>query len=1330
MELQPQQQQEKDTKTLLENKEEEASSVVEVVPAKSKDSCADKPEKDDGGSAIDSAGPSSIGDPGPSSCSETTHDTSGKEEESFPSVFISHASINISGSNPDISESEKLRKATARAEIGEREGSASKGNIDSFTIPQRVVVHRVCSDSRIGEGEGFHSSKLAFYTADGSFSSSLKALGLSVNNGGSRSGSMKNKNRQKQGSSSSEQLSSKEKVNNNASAPTTSEVVKKRSQTSNKGCDPRGNGVELAGESGSGTSSNVCGGGVNKYIDILPPIEQSISESKTEHPSTSEGEETLAEDVVDDEEELLDEYDEQSKSLDCQLDFDAAVTELLLRPEKKARYKDSATWTQEDDMPSPLSDLSPVASPRRKKESNRNFHRELDRETGHSHNSLLEQYHHYLLEQQQHKQPQAHRHSRGGSGSKSGGSGSQHHHHAHHSQQHHSHQNPKSSIVGIHQGNLKSQSHAHPHHPHQSQTQVPLQAECFTVSSQLLSREAKLYENVPATQGELETLEILLASGGSGDSNYPPSGGSGSGGGASNTTASTSNTSGTSGQSHKTSSHGNNLNNNHNSNNGHHRSHHHHQQQQPHHHHHHLLHQGYVHGQHSHSATNLNTNTGNSAEQLFSVSDFLGSGGGLSVGNNNGGPPSRTSWADSGRESLSFDGENNNSTGSTRNLLLIPPPPPPPINYLASTSTAGHSGFNSSSMMHPSHHSQHHSSSKHSSHHSHHHHHHHHHSQAQASESPSHHQTHNTKRSRRERLVRQKHAIDESIFPSHGGSDKIDGGGEGTLNSNLMGVPSPRRGLLPGNMQASNFIAAAASPINLQRHPPASQIMLQENKKNGPLIPCESPYGIMAGGPGTVGTVDWPYPETFGENLRRNTNKSHLTGNILRSRSPQRGRGIGSKGNNSSFDYGELPSHQMFPKRHLLTSRQFSGHRGYSPGASGTMQNNGNSGLCPPTGFQPMQHRSFPAGVFSGATPRSCSMGDLTSSAASLNGPNGQGHHHSNHHNGKSPERLAISSNTAPVNGLQSSTVPLVTSLPLPPATSVTYEFSLAPVSGTLAPGWHLTAVQRGLATAVPLAAAVARRRLPRPRTARPRFGFTDKNEARRAKWTIVITALALLAMSMLLVGVTLRLAPLIDDLVRKENESLLQSIQPQLNSQNLTTPQPTTQTHQAQDNSIANQDNTMDKSIESLQSGQSLTRSKVTSSFDDSQSETGDEQKSNKTANSNLDISEGGGGENSTSNRSNNHVINSDNGNPSLKSNSIRPKRSRPRSKLDEVELTSSRSSSIIISVLNEKVGANDLNDTPGLAKTRHLESSIMRFLKNSNGQERRNLESASRNL
>ena len=153
-------------------------------------------------------------------------------------------------------------------------------------------------------------------------------------------------------------------------------------------------------------------------------------------------------------------------------------------------------------------------------------------------------------------------------------------------------------------------------------------------------------------------------------------------------------------------------------------------------------------------------------------------------------------------------------------------------------------------------------------------------------------------------------------------------------------------------------------------------------------------------------------------------------------------------------------------------------------------------------------------------------MGDLT---GANNGPNGV--NPMDPHGSKSPEQNAIIG-SATTGGITSNNVSLVTSLPLPPAASVTYEFSLAPVSGTLAPGWHLTAVQRGLATAVPLAAVVARRRLPRPRpTMRQRLGFTDKNEARRAKWTIVITALALLAMSMLLVGVTLRLAPLIDDL-------------------------------------------------------------------------------------------------------------------------------------------------------------------------------------------------------
>ncbi|XP_066582656.1 uncharacterized protein [Prorops nasuta] len=46
-----------------------------------------------------------------------------------------------------------------------------------------------------------------------------------------------------------------------------------------------------------------------------------------------------------------------------------------------------------------------------------------------------------------------------------------------------------------------------------------------------------------------------------------------------------------------------------------------------------------------------------------------------------------------------------------------------------------------------------------------------------------------------------------------------------------------------------------------------------------------------------------------------------------------------------------------------------------------------------------------------------------------------------------------------------------------------------------------------------------------------------------RARWTIVATACLLLAMSLLLVGVTLRMAPIIDDMVRKENEQLLNSL-------------------------------------------------------------------------------------------------------------------------------------------------------------------------------------------
>ncbi|KAF7995043.1 hypothetical protein HCN44_004515 [Aphidius gifuensis] len=46
-----------------------------------------------------------------------------------------------------------------------------------------------------------------------------------------------------------------------------------------------------------------------------------------------------------------------------------------------------------------------------------------------------------------------------------------------------------------------------------------------------------------------------------------------------------------------------------------------------------------------------------------------------------------------------------------------------------------------------------------------------------------------------------------------------------------------------------------------------------------------------------------------------------------------------------------------------------------------------------------------------------------------------------------------------------------------------------------------------------------------------------------RARWTIVITACILFAMSLLLVGVTLRMAPIIDEMVRKKNEELINSL-------------------------------------------------------------------------------------------------------------------------------------------------------------------------------------------
>ncbi|XP_063698231.1 uncharacterized protein LOC134829165 [Culicoides brevitarsis] len=57
-----------------------------------------------------------------------------------------------------------------------------------------------------------------------------------------------------------------------------------------------------------------------------------------------------------------------------------------------------------------------------------------------------------------------------------------------------------------------------------------------------------------------------------------------------------------------------------------------------------------------------------------------------------------------------------------------------------------------------------------------------------------------------------------------------------------------------------------------------------------------------------------------------------------------------------------------------------------------------------------------------------------------------------------------------------------------------------------------------------------------------------------RARWTIIFTAVLLLVMCLFLVGITLRMAPLIDDIVRQENERLkFQSMKVQLANKNLT---------------------------------------------------------------------------------------------------------------------------------------------------------------------------------
>ncbi|XP_057662805.1 uncharacterized protein LOC130897881 [Diorhabda carinulata] len=60
---------------------------------------------------------------------------------------------------------------------------------------------------------------------------------------------------------------------------------------------------------------------------------------------------------------------------------------------------------------------------------------------------------------------------------------------------------------------------------------------------------------------------------------------------------------------------------------------------------------------------------------------------------------------------------------------------------------------------------------------------------------------------------------------------------------------------------------------------------------------------------------------------------------------------------------------------------------------------------------------------------------------------------------------------------------------------------------------------------------------------------LTVDESSRRAKWTIVATAFLLLFMCLLLVGLTLRMAPIIDEMVRKENEEFVNSLTRHRNS-------------------------------------------------------------------------------------------------------------------------------------------------------------------------------------
>ncbi|XP_017891598.1 uncharacterized protein LOC108631894 isoform X1 [Ceratina calcarata] len=81
------------------------------------------------------------------------------------------------------------------------------------------------------------------------------------------------------------------------------------------------------------------------------------------------------------------------------------------------------------------------------------------------------------------------------------------------------------------------------------------------------------------------------------------------------------------------------------------------------------------------------------------------------------------------------------------------------------------------------------------------------------------------------------------------------------------------------------------------------------------------------------------------------------------------------------------------------------------------------------------------------------------------------------------------------------------------------------------------------------------KRKRRRVETTVPQEELVDPDELPpRARWTIVVTACILLMMSLLLVGVTLRMAPIIDDMVRRENEELLNSLNRMIIIENSTT--------------------------------------------------------------------------------------------------------------------------------------------------------------------------------